>query len=93
MHLVLDVSDFFSASGELFSWGCGRGGKLGHGDIQDRFTPLKVRAFSKEKVICISCHELHSAAVTGKYFDTFIDLGPVYTTPVRYGTGVISIVF
>ena len=24
---------------------------------------------------------------------SFADLGPVYTTPVRYGTGVISIVF
>jgi len=55
-----------TSSGELFSWGCGRGGKLGHGDIQDRFTPFKVRAFSNEKVICISCHELHSAAVTAE---------------------------
>ena len=56
---------YFLASGELFSWGCSRGGKLGHGDVQDRFTPLKVRALSGVKVICVSCHELHSAAVTG----------------------------
>ncbi|XP_065053483.1 uncharacterized protein LOC135682495 isoform X2 [Rhopilema esculentum] len=55
-----------TSAGELFSWGCGRGGKLGHGDIQDRFTPLRVGALSEEKVVGISCHELHSAVVTAE---------------------------
>eukprot|EP00794_Sanderia_malayensis_P003524 gene3523-4025_t len=52
-----------SSSGELFSWGSGRGGKLGFGNIQDRFTPLKVATLADKKITCIACNELHSAAI------------------------------
>ncbi len=67
----LKTNCLISASGELFAWGSGRGGKLGYGNIQDRFTPLKVGCLADEKVACISCNELHSAAVTG---DTFVSV-------------------
>ena len=62
---------FFScekATGELFAWGSGRGGKLGFGNIQDRYMPLKVGPLQDREVVSVACDELHSAVVTGEIF-------------------------
>ena len=48
--------------GGLFSWGCGRGGKLGVGNILDHYMPLHVSGVSN--INQIDCGELHSAVVT-----------------------------
>ena len=53
----------------MFSWGSGRGGKLGLKNILDRYMPLKIGTFENTNVVSISCNELHSAAVTGKFYD------------------------
>jgi len=74
-----------SAIGELFSWGSGRGGKLGFGNIQDRFTPLKVGILEEKQITAISCSELHSALVTAE--------GEAYTfgrTGPRLGYSVVG---
>ncbi|XP_066936467.1 uncharacterized protein [Clytia hemisphaerica] len=52
-----------SVTGEVFSMGSGRGGKLGD-NIHDRYMPLKVGSLSEKKVVALSCSELHSAVVT-----------------------------
>jgi myosin heavy subunit/alpha-tubulin suppressor-like RCC1 family protein len=36
-------------SGDVYSWGSGRHGQLGHGDERDRFTPTKIAALCKER--------------------------------------------
>lgn len=54
------------ATGELFAWGSGRGGKLGFGNIQDRYMPLKVGPLQDREVVSVACDELHSAVVTGE---------------------------
>ena len=67
--LVDNVSfDFLIvASGEIFSMGSGRGGKLGD-DIHDRYMPLKIGSLAEKKIVALSCSELHSAVVTCKSF-------------------------
>ncbi|XP_065666204.1 uncharacterized protein LOC100209924 [Hydra vulgaris] len=75
-----------SVNGEMFSWGCGRGGKLGLKNILDRYMPLKIGAFENVNITFVSCNELHSASVTesGELY-TFGRSGPHlgYTTEDR----------
>lgn len=56
-----------TVTGETFSMGSGRGGKLGD-NIHDRYMPLKVGSLVDKKVVSIDCSELHSAVVTGILF-------------------------
>ena len=35
-----------STHGEVFSWGSGKYGRLGHGNLRDRFLPLMIGYFS-----------------------------------------------
>ena len=57
-----------TASGEVFSWGSGFYGRLGHGNLRDRFSPLMIGApLRGQAVTYIACHEYHSAAVCGEY--------------------------
>lgn len=61
-----------SAQGEVFSWGSGKYGRLGHGHMRDRFSPLMIGAPLRGlQVIQIACHENHSAALT--------DVGQLFT--------------
>lgn len=56
-----------TASGEVFSWGSGFYGRLGHGNLRDRFSPLMIGApLRGQAVTYIACHEYHSAAVCGE---------------------------
>jgi len=56
----------FIATGEIFSMGSGRGGKLGD-NIHDRYMPLKIGSLAEKKVVALACSELHSAVVTCKH--------------------------
>jgi alpha-tubulin suppressor-like RCC1 family protein len=47
----------------VFSWGCGAGGRLGHGDEKDRETPTLVAALSKRDVRTVVCGPECSSAV------------------------------
>ncbi|XP_042145750.1 E3 ubiquitin-protein ligase HERC2 isoform X2 [Ixodes scapularis] len=44
-----------TASGELYTWGKGRYGRLGHGDSDDQLRPKKVEALSGWRVRCVAC--------------------------------------
>ncbi|XP_041128227.1 E3 ubiquitin-protein ligase HERC2-like isoform X2 [Polyodon spathula] len=57
-----------SSAGEVFSWGCGDGGRLGHGDTAYLEEPTVIAAFSGKQsgkqVVHIACGSTYSAAIT-----------------------------
>ena len=63
-----------SSNGDLFTWGDGGFGQLGHGDHKDRYTPTKVEIPGGEAVVKVACGLLHTAAVTatGKLFTWYV---------------------
>ncbi|CAB1323672.1 unnamed protein product, partial [Coregonus sp. 'balchen'] len=44
-----------TASGELYTWGKGRYGRLGHGDSEDQLKPKLVDALQGHRVIDMAC--------------------------------------
>ena len=44
-----------TAAGELFTWGRGNYGRLGHGGSEDQCTPMLVAALKGHKVIDVAC--------------------------------------
>jgi RCC1 and BTB domain-containing protein len=50
--------------GEVFSWGRGDDGRLGHGDNGWKYVPRLVNALSGKVVTQITCGSYHTAAVT-----------------------------
>ncbi|XP_052077229.1 E3 ubiquitin-protein ligase HERC2-like isoform X2 [Mytilus californianus] len=54
-----------TSDGEVFSWGNGDGGRLGHGDSITREEPTLITALSGKQVSYISCGSTYSAAITG----------------------------
>jgi alpha-tubulin suppressor-like RCC1 family protein len=53
-----------TVGGTLLTFGCGREGRLGQGDWDDRFEPEKVSGFDGQAVVSISAGYAHSLAVT-----------------------------
>ena len=55
-----------TSDGEVYSWGDGYKGKLGHNDQESRDTPTRIDpgAFGGEFVVAVACGGIHSAAVT-----------------------------
>ena len=54
--------------GEVFTWGCGNTGKLGHGcaDRTKEYFPKRVEGLVGKRVVCISAGLEHTAAVTDR---------------------------
>ncbi|XP_028405299.1 ultraviolet-B receptor UVR8-like [Dendronephthya gigantea] len=51
-----------SEEGEIFTWGNGSDGKLGHGDLSPRFQPTQIlECFEGKRVTSVSCGFAHSA--------------------------------
>ncbi|KAJ0032136.1 hypothetical protein NQD34_002217 [Periophthalmus magnuspinnatus] len=57
-----------SSNGEVFSWGCGDGGRLGHGDTTYLEEPTVIAAFNGKQVgkhvVHVACGSTYSAEVT-----------------------------
>lgn len=58
-HAVL-----ISSQGQVFSWGNGSGGKLGHGLEADIYNPKLIDVLGELTVVSIGCGEYHTCAVT-----------------------------
>ncbi|CAL5338454.1 unnamed protein product [Camellia sinensis] len=50
--------------GEIFSWGEGEGGRLGHGVEEDVSHPKLIDALSSMNIVLVACGENHTCAVT-----------------------------
>lgn len=59
-----DTSFAVTAAGELYSWGNGYQGKLGHGDTDDQLTPKRVDALRDERMVVVSSGLRHTIAVS-----------------------------
>lgn len=47
----------------IYSWGCGDGGKLGHGDYSDRWEPSEIVSLSGKRITDVSSGFWHSACI------------------------------
>lgn len=52
---------------EVYSWGNGSFGQLGHGSTDDVLYPKLVESLHKKNIKKIGCGYFHTLAVTGKY--------------------------
>lgn len=52
-----------TARNEVYTWGKGANGRLGHGDLEDRKTPTLVEALKDRHVKYISCGSNYTAAI------------------------------
>eukprot|EP01084_Bolivina_argentea_P250494 419699_1 len=68
----------------LWSWGCGDGGVLGHGDTRTRESPCKVEALSGNYILQVSAGIWHAAAIV--MAPPLVNCGYVYT----WGTGLMG---
>uniref|UniRef100_A0A182QWD0 HECT-type E3 ubiquitin transferase n=1 Tax=Anopheles farauti TaxID=69004 RepID=A0A182QWD0_9DIPT len=53
-----------TATGDVFSWGNGEGGRLGHGDTNGREMPTRIMALADRQVVGVFCGSSYSAAIT-----------------------------
>ncbi|KAK1436412.1 hypothetical protein QVD17_02192 [Tagetes erecta] len=52
-----------TSKNEVYTWGKGANGRLGHGDVEDRKTPTIVETLKDRHVKCISCGSNYTAAI------------------------------
>ena len=58
---------FMTGVGNVYAWGAGEYGKLGHGNLRDRYSPIMVDTPLREvEVVHIACGEHHSAALSSE---------------------------
>jgi alpha-tubulin suppressor-like RCC1 family protein len=65
IELISCGAEHTLAVGQLrtFSWGSGDGGRLGHGDLIDRWEPTEISSLNGERILDISCGTWHSACI------------------------------
>ena len=54
-----------STEGEVYTWGRGDDGRLGHGDNGWKYVPRMTRSLAGQVVTQVTCGSYHTAAVTG----------------------------
>lgn len=69
---------------QVYSWGCGDGGRLGHGDADDRGLPTPIDDLRGVPVLHVSCGPWHSVAVVVR--PPLLSSGVVYT----WGCGTLG---
>ena len=52
-----------TSGGDLYTWGAGEQGQLGHGDLSSRQVPSRVEHLAGQAVTVIACGQTHSAAI------------------------------
>lgn len=53
-----------SSQGDLYTFGCGNGGRLGHGDNQDAIQPRLVDTLKEERVLVVCCSNWHTLCIS-----------------------------
>ncbi|XP_019854073.1 PREDICTED: ultraviolet-B receptor UVR8-like [Amphimedon queenslandica] len=54
-----------NSKGQVFSWGAGPQGCLGHGNLRDRYSPLMIDGPLRDvNVVHVACYENHSAVIS-----------------------------
>ncbi|KAK9903587.1 hypothetical protein WJX75_009396 [Coccomyxa subellipsoidea] len=51
-------------SNEVYSWGWGDFGRLGHGDCNDVFIPQPIKALAGRNIVKVACGDTHTLAIT-----------------------------
>jgi hypothetical protein len=67
--------------GVIWTWGAGNGGRLGHGDVRDRFSPAVVEALQGSIVTQVAAGYWHSVALVAV---PPLTRGKMVRTPTRY---------
>ena len=59
-----DHAAYVDNNGNVFTWGFGGDGQLGHGDTNSMVTPKKLQFFNDKKVVKVECGGGHTAFLT-----------------------------
>ena len=51
---------FVSENGQVFTWGWGETGQLGHGDLENRFEPTLLESMVDQNILKVVCGHDHS---------------------------------
>jgi alpha-tubulin suppressor-like RCC1 family protein len=58
-HIVI-----LTSNGDLYSFGCGLRGQLGHGDVRSQDNPILIEALAGIKIIDLACGAFHTIVVS-----------------------------
>ncbi|CCI45586.1 unnamed protein product [Albugo candida] len=53
-----------TSAGEVYTWGSGEDGRLGHGEMRDRNVPRKIMALLRHRIVNVSCGGAHTVVVS-----------------------------
>jgi alpha-tubulin suppressor-like RCC1 family protein len=87
-----------STEGEVFTWGRGDDGRLGHGDNGWKYVPRITQALAGQVVVQVTCGSYHTAAVTGNgdlytWYVKLFSCSSLEKTPVRSSASYQMFVF
>ena len=65
-HIIYTSNYPTQSNGDLFTWGGGMYGKLGHGNESGHSNPRRVETLMGLSIVDIACGSRHTAVVTNK---------------------------
>eukprot|EP00762_Andalucia_godoyi_P006193 ANDGO_01657.mRNA.1 hypothetical protein len=66
-------------AGQVFSWGCGRNGRLGHGDLHPRICPSRIEFFAKLLATKEHEHRVREVSCGASHNLVLLNNGDVYS--------------